>query len=179
MKLDELAGDVRSHPVHPPLTDVVVGLYAGATGAAVLSALGVAEKNLAAAWWLALVGGLVMTVPTALAGLWDWFKITPGMPVRRTARAHMLVMVTAAAIFLVTAIVGHGSYVDRSVGASDLVLTIAGFAVLGVGGFLGGTIVYVYGTRVRNEAERPGRREPATQRPVVQSPSEVGPVDAR
>jgi hypothetical protein len=40
-----------------------------------LSAIGVSEENLAIAWWLALVAGLVVSVPTRATGLLDWLKI--------------------------------------------------------------------------------------------------------
>jgi uncharacterized membrane protein len=80
MKLSYLVKGLPGHPVHPPLTDVTIGLYAGATASGVLSALGVSEKNLATAWWLALVGGLIATVPTTLAGLLDWLTITRATP---------------------------------------------------------------------------------------------------
>jgi hypothetical protein len=63
MKLSALASGLPGHPSHPPLTDAVIGLYTGAAAFAVLSALGVAEANMAIAWWLALVVGLVVTFP--------------------------------------------------------------------------------------------------------------------
>jgi uncharacterized membrane protein len=97
------------HPLHPPLTDVTIGLYTGATAFGVLSALGVSEDNLATAWWLAVVGGLIVTVPTALAGLVDWLGITRGTPLFRTATMHLSSMVTV--FFLIAAIAGHGDYV--------------------------------------------------------------------
>ena len=37
------------HPLHPPLTDVTVGVYTFATAMAVLSRLGVSEHNTATA----------------------------------------------------------------------------------------------------------------------------------
>jgi uncharacterized membrane protein len=85
VKLSYLVKGLPGHPLHPPLTHITIGLYTGATAFGVLSALGVSEENLATAWWLALVGGLIATVPTALAGLLDWIGITRGTPLFRTA----------------------------------------------------------------------------------------------
>ena len=155
MKPSELVSGLPGHPTHPPLTDATIGLYTGAVAFAVLSALGVADENLAVAWWLALVAGLVVTVPTALTGLLDWLKITRGSPLWRTATAHLLAMVAAAAIFLVAAIVGHGGYVEREVTSGALLLTLAGFTLLTLGGWLGGTVVFVHGVRVLKERDRP------------------------
>ena len=69
----------------------------------------------------------------------------------------MTAMVTASVVFLIAAVVGHGSYVDRSVGSADLVLTLVGFGILAVGGWLGGALVFVHGMHVLDEAERPGQ----------------------
>ena len=157
MKATELVTGLPGHPSHPPLTDVAIGLYSGAAAFATLSAIGVSEENLAIAWWLALLGGLIVTVPTALTGLLDWRKISRGTPVWRTVTAHLVVMVSATSVFLVAAIVGHGGYADGEVTALGLVLTLAAFAVLTLGGWLGGTIVYVHGMRVLSDVESPVR----------------------
>lgn len=146
------------HPIHPPLTDATIGIYTLATVAGVLSALGVSEGNLAKAWWLALVIGLVTTVPTALTGLVDWLTISPGTPLKRTATSHLLAMVTATVFFLLAALVGHGDYVDGEVGGAALVLTLVGFALLTLGGWLGGAIVFGHGMRVLKLVEEPARQ---------------------
>ena len=161
MKLSYLIKGFPGHPTHPPLTDAALGLYTGAAAFAVLSALGVSEGNMATAWWLALVAGLVVTGPTAATGLADWLEITRGTPVWRTATAHMVSMLTATVLFLAAAIAGHGGYVDREVTTGAFLLTLAGFAVLTLGGWLGGTVVYVHGMRVLGLSEEPTHRAAA------------------
>jgi uncharacterized membrane protein len=149
------------HPLHPPLTDATIGAYTFATVAAVLSKLGVAEHAFAQAWWLALVVALVTTVPTALAGLVDWLSITWGSELWKTATLHMAAMVTATVVFLVTALVGHGGYVDRAVTSGAFVLTLIGFVLLTAGGWLGGAITYVHGMRVLSLPDEPAKRAAA------------------
>jgi uncharacterized membrane protein len=158
VKSSYLVKGLPGHPLHPPLTDATVGIYTGATAFGVLGALGVSEHNMATAWWLALIVGLVVTVPTALTGLVEWLGITWGTPVWRTAIVHMLSMVTATVFFLIAAIVGHGGYVDGEVTGGSLVLTIVGFGFLTLGGWLGGTVVFVHGMRVLGLVEEPTRR---------------------
>jgi uncharacterized membrane protein len=148
VRLSDLIKGLPGHPLHPPLTDVTIGTYTAASAFAVLSVLGVSEGNTATAWWLLLVAGLVVTVPTALAGLVDWLDIERGTPVKRTATLHLTAMVTATVFFLIAAIVGHGDYVDRAVGGWSLVLTLIGFGLLTLGGWLGGAIVFTHGMRV-------------------------------
>ena len=151
MKLSYLWRGLPGHPLHPPLTDATIGIYTAATVLGVLSAIGVSDRNTATGWWLALVIGLVVTAPTALTGLADWLAIEWGSPLWRTATAHLLSMVTATVFFLLAAIFGHGGYADRAVTSGAFVLTLLGFVVLTVGGWLGGRLVFVLGTRVLEE----------------------------
>jgi uncharacterized membrane protein len=149
---------LAGHPLHPPLTDATIGLYTFAAGAAILSRLGVSEENLATAWWLALVGGLIVTVPTALTGFADWLTIARGTPLWRTATLHLSAMLTATVVFAITAGAGHADYVDQTVGGGALVLTLIGYGVMTLGGWLGGAIVFVHGMRVLNLVEEPTQR---------------------
>jgi uncharacterized membrane protein len=146
------------HPLHPALTDVTIGLYTFAAGAAILSRLGVSDENLATAWWLALVGGLIVTVPTALTGFADWLTIPRGTALWRTATLHLSAMLTATVVFAITAGAGHADYVDRAVSGGALVLTLIGYGVMALGGWLGGAIVFVHGMRVLNLVEEPTAR---------------------
>ena len=158
MKLSALIKGFPGHPLHPPLTDVTIGLYTGATAFGVLSALGASEENTATAWWLLLVAGLVATVPTALTGLLDWLDLSRGTALWRTATLHLSAMVSAAVLFLIAAVLGHGDYVDRTVGGGALVLTLIGFGLLTLGGWLGGAVVFTHGMRVLSLVEEPTRR---------------------
>jgi uncharacterized membrane protein len=149
---------LSGHPLHPPLTDVTIGTYTFATAAAVLSRLGVSEHNLATAWWLALVAGLVVSAPTALAGFVDWLDISTGTPLWRTATLHLSVMLTATIVFAVAAGAGHADYVDGTIGGASLIITLVGFGLLTLGGWLGGAIVFVHGMRVLSLVEEPTAR---------------------
>jgi len=164
MKPGYVLHGVPGHPLHPPLTDATIGLYTAATAFGVLSAFGVSEDNTASAWWLALVIGLVVTVPTALTGFADWLQITRGTAIWRTATSHLLSMVVATVFFLLAAVWGHGGYLDDAVNTGPLVLTLVGFGLLTLGGWLGGTIVFVHGMRVLNLTDEPALRasSPAT-----------------
>ena len=147
----------RGHPIHPPLTDATIGAYTAATVLAVLAAFGVAEDKLAPAWWITLVVGLVFNAPTSVTGLLDWKEIARGTPLRRTATTHLLVMVAAAVLFALAALTGYGAWSDGDVDALPLVLTLAGFATLTAGGWIGGSIVFEHGMRVEGEPEKPAR----------------------
>jgi uncharacterized membrane protein len=161
MRLSILWRGLPGHPLHPPLTDVTLGAYTLAAAFALLSRLGVSEDNTTTVWWLTLVAGLVTTVPTALTGFADWLEIQRGTPLWRTATAHLSAMLTATIFFAITAGAGHTDYVDGVVSGGSLVLTLVGYAVLVLGGWLGGSIVYVHGNRVLNLVDEPARRAAA------------------
>jgi len=158
VKLSYLIRGLPGHPLHPPLTDATIGAYTAATVMGFASLGGVAERGAAHGWWLALVVGLIFTVPTALAGLADWWTISPGTPLKRTATSHLIAMVTATVFFLIAALIGHKGYTHGAVHAGPYVLTLIGFASMTVGGWLGGAIVFVHGMRVLNLVTEPAVR---------------------
>lgn len=158
MKLSYLIRGLPGHPSHPPLTDATIGIYTFATVAAVLSALGVAETAAAQAWWLALIVGLIVNAPTAVTGIIDWFEISRGTPLKRTATLHWIAMGFVAALYALAAIFGHAGYEDGAVETLPFLFTLAGFGMLTAGGWIGGTIVFVHGMRVLQLQEEPTHR---------------------
>jgi uncharacterized membrane protein len=146
------------HPSHPPLTDVTIGAYTFAAIAAILSKVGVAEHGFARGWWLALLVGAISSALTVLTGALDWLKISSGTPLKRTANLHAVTMATATVFFVLAIVFGHDEYARGAVGSGGLILTLVGFALLTVGGTMGGSIVYVHGMRVLNLVDEPTRK---------------------
>ena len=146
------------HPLHPPLTDVAIGAYTAATLLAVLHVLGISEENTATAWWLTLVVAQVFSVLAAVTGFVEWLQLSVGTPIWRTATAHFASMVLAAALFAITIFLGHADYVDRDVSGLPFILNLIAFGMLSLGGWLGGSVVFVHGMRVLGLAEEPATR---------------------
>lgn len=161
MKLSYLIRGLPGHPLHPPLTDATIGAYTAAAVMGFASIIGVAEKSAAHGWWLALVVGLIFTVPTALTGFADWLTISRDSPLWRTATMHALSMVTATVFFLIAVLTGHGGYKHGAVEAGPYILTLVGFVAMTAGGWLGGAITYVHGMRVLNLVDEPALRAAA------------------
>jgi uncharacterized membrane protein len=158
VNFDWLYRGTAGHPLHPPLTDATIGTYTFATVAAVLSKVGIAEQEAAQAWTLALIVGLIVTGAAALTGLADWVRIERGTALFRTATAHMIAMLLATALFLVSIGAGYSDGIDGALPDGAFILTLAGFFMLTVGGWLGGSIVFNYGMRVLNLVEEPASR---------------------
>ena len=110
------------------------------------------------AWALALIVGLIVSVPTALTGFADWIRITRGTPLFRTATAHMIAMLLATAFFLIAIGAGYSDGIDGVLPDGAFILTLVGFLTLTVGGWLGGSVVFNYGMRVLNLVEEPVSR---------------------
>jgi uncharacterized membrane protein len=141
------------HPLHPPFTDAVIGMFALATGLGIIGAAGAIEEQASHGMWLALIGGLIVSLPTALTGFADWVTIKWGSPRWRAATIHLSAMLTAVALFALAAWQQHDGYQHGNVTGAGLVLTIAGFVVLAAGGWFGGSVVYVHGMRVTGRAD--------------------------
>src|SRR5919108_6258431 len=78
---DLLSGTWLGHPLHPPLTDVVIGAW---TSALLLDLLGGDRAEEAADRLVAT--GILAAVPTAAAGLSDWAELRGGS--RRVGSVH-------------------------------------------------------------------------------------------
>ena len=158
MKLGYLVKGLPGHPLHPPLTDSTIGAYTAATVMAVASVVGIANRPAAHGWWLALVVGLIVTSLTALTGLVDWLSITWRSPLWWTATFHLTAMVSATVFFALAAIFGHAGWKTGDVTTGPFILTVVAFSLLTLGGWLGGSIVFVHGMRVLNLVDEPPGR---------------------
>ncbi len=166
----------QGHPVHPPLTDATIGMFALATALAVLGAAGAIESKAGPACWLALIGGLIVAAPTAVTGFADWLELDWGTSRWRTATLHLTAMVAAVSLFAIAAWLQWPGYEDGTVTTAGLVFALAGFVALTAGGWLGGSLVFVHGLRVEGhdvDAEGPsslrGRTTSPTDDPAQRS----------
>ena len=160
-------------PSHAPLTDVSIGAYTVGVAMLVAGALGFEEQAMSTGALLAISGGLIVALPTSFTGLLDYFDIPKRTPARKLATYHLFVMLTATATFAATWLAQRPGYDDGVVTSSALILGVAAFGLLTIGGTLGGALAYVYGVRVVKrdvslaDALIPGRLEetPAPRQP--------------
>ena len=137
---DLLSGTRLGHPLHPPLTDVVVGAW---TSSLVLDVVGGRRARRAADLLVGL--GVVAGAPTALAGLVDSADLQG--PTRRVALVHALGNSTALALFGL-------SWLARSDGhrGTGRVLSMLGFGVATGSAWLGGHLSFRKGVGVNQTA---------------------------
>jgi uncharacterized membrane protein len=150
---DVLSGAWLGHALHPIMTDLPIGAW---TSSVLLDWTGGKESR-SAADRLVLTGVLAAGA-TVATGWSDWADAEQGnAPVRRSGLIHAAANATATA--LMTA-----SYVARKRGARGRgrMLSLAGSAALGAGGWLGGHLSYTLGAGVTASAPAAGMQATAT-----------------
>jgi nitrite reductase/ring-hydroxylating ferredoxin subunit/uncharacterized membrane protein len=141
-----LSGTALGHPVHPPLTDAVIGTWASAVA---LDLVGGKRSRRAADRLIAL--GVWAAVPTAATGVNDWTTLFGST--RRVGVVH------GSGNLLATGLFGT-SWLARKAGRRVLgkALALAGLTSVSVGAFLGGHLSFRKGVGVDHTAflEAPG-----------------------
>jgi uncharacterized membrane protein len=130
------------HPAHPALVHFPVACWSLAT-VADFAGLWLGEP----AWrWSGglLAVGCVMAVLAMLAGLWELAQVPDG-PALRDTYLHMGIMLTAFALFTTRLLTRLDHLQPLAPDTLSLVLDALGFIALGVGGWLGGRLVYGHG----------------------------------
>jgi uncharacterized membrane protein len=146
-------------PFHPPLTDFPIAAYLFAAAFDVISVAGGDDESWAREFWHAgtfvIVGGLIVSVLTALTGFFDWLRSSqPGTQARRTANTHALIMVSATVLALVNLAVRLNAYnTESATPVPVMILSIVIAAVIGWGATYGGSLVFDYGFNVETAGD--------------------------
>jgi uncharacterized membrane protein len=139
---DALSGAWLGHALHPIMTDLPIGAW---TSSILLDWTGGRESR-SAADRLILAG--VLAAGAAVATGWsDWADAEEGNPaIRRSGLVHAAANATATTLMI-------SSYAARRRGARGRgkLLSLAGSAALGAGGWLGGHLSYTLGAGVTAE----------------------------
>lgn len=139
-----LRARLGDHPIHPALVHLPLGLWFAVI---VWDVVGWLHPD--PLWWQlgywCLVLGLLLAVPTAVAGLADYLALGRDHPALDTATVHMMVMLSATAAFAAGWLLrAHtGAALDPPLWA--VAAEVVGALLLAVGGWLGGTLVYRHG----------------------------------
>ncbi len=120
--------------------------------------------------YVAIVAGLLMSIATIISGFIDYLRIRRGTPLWSTATAHWVVMLLANGGFIISAALLEGGFDASEITALAALTTLTGFALLIVGGWIGGAITYVYGMRVIKEFEKARAMPSQTRVPTRLSP---------
>jgi nitrite reductase/ring-hydroxylating ferredoxin subunit/uncharacterized membrane protein len=160
-----LNGSWLGHPLHPLLTDVAVG------GAVLLTMLDIIWLAVADARVWAPRAAEVLVIATALGliaafftGWTDWSDTYGGE--RSTGLWHGLMNSTALLLYIISALLRLGTSDGQSVAAA--VLSFVGFGTVVVAAYLGGHLVFRYGTNVNRTAWEHGEDDYESVGPLEQ-----------
>lgn len=154
---DMVSGAFLGHPAHPPLTDVVITSFLGAS---LLDLLAPRSGRRAAQRLIEV--GIVAALPTAVTGISDWADTELADPaVRRVGLVHASANVSALLLYSASL-----SARRRGARGRGLLLGFAGAAVLSAGGYLGGHMSYTRGVGVNQTVFDPGPEDWTTVTPT-------------
>jgi nitrite reductase/ring-hydroxylating ferredoxin subunit/uncharacterized membrane protein len=131
---------INSHPIHPMLIVLPLGLFLGSW---IFDLIGKATNNelLWAASYYCAIAGLVGGFCAAIPGLMDWATVVPPHSSgKKRGLLHGGLNTLALAAFIAIAV--HRSNPIAEPGAFELGLMTAAIVVLGISGWLGGTLSY-------------------------------------
>jgi len=148
---DFVNGSWLGHPVHPVLTDVVIG---GATLVLLfdLAVLVLGANDLETASLIGVGIVALSAIGATATGLTE-FKDTHTGNERNVVLIHGLVNIVATALYVVSFFLRLGG--SETLG---IWLSLAGVLVLTVGGYIGGHVVFKYGYAVNRNAFAKGQR---------------------
>ena len=156
-------------PFHPPLTDIPIAAYILGAVFDVLSWLlkpgynssfsSGSSNELSYEFWRAstfvLIAGLIVSIPTALTGIWDWWKSTPKhTQAWRTANWHMAVMLFTT-VLVVADVLWRVSMVETNTPGPLMVLSVVIAGMVSFGALYGGALVYEMGFNVETAGDSP------------------------
>jgi uncharacterized membrane protein len=142
---------IAGHPLHPALAHFPVALWLAAVLWDLVGWWSSPDTlwGLMSYWCLAL--GLAAALPAIVTGLFEFLAIPQDGPAVDTATAHMMVMISAAALFGASWVLRANAGATMAPTAWALALAFAGAGVLLVGGWLGGMLVYRHGIGREND----------------------------
>jgi len=142
---------IRNHPIHPMLVGVPIGLWMFAVVADIVHLLGWGGPIWKEIARYSIAGGIVGALVAAVPGLIDLTSISDRR-VRKLAITHMAVNLLVVGLFAAS----FWLRLRDPLGSLPVAVAVAGMILLGLGGWLGGELVFVHGMGVatRSAADR-------------------------
>ena len=147
-------------PFHPPLTDFPIAAYILGAAMDIVASLGRREAwadDFFRAGTFLFIAGVVLSVPTAATGFWDWLCSTEkGTQARRTANTHAMAMLLVTALAAVDVALRLNVYDERThPTVAILVVSIVVAALVAIGATFGGSLVFEHGFNVESATDGP------------------------
>lgn len=130
---------IKSHPLHPLLIPFPIAFFTGTLLCHLFGTLLDKENLLITAYYLNM-GGIAFALLAALPGLVDFvYTVPPKSSAKKRAAQHGIINVTMLAFFTIAFFIRRADAPDDSL---LFILEGAGFILMCIAGWLGGTLVY-------------------------------------
>jgi uncharacterized membrane protein len=152
------------HPSHPLFVHFPIAFYSAILAFDIMSRITRPEganQGLVLAGSYLYLGAFAATLALVLTGLIDWSGMVRRSSKKRLATNHMLFQVTATVFFVVTFVMRWPNRAQPQAETLWIVLEAIGYAILMVGQYLGGVLVYEKAMRVSTGGSLDDLRQPA------------------
>lgn len=140
----------QGHPLHPVLCHLPIGAWGASAVWDALALLGQGSH-----FWdfsrASIALGLLAAVPAAVTGFVDYLALPNDHPAEKTATLHLLVMSSTVCVYLAS-LLARGTEMSAAGPGPGLALALSalGLLLLGVGGWLGGELVYRHAVGIKS-----------------------------
>jgi len=154
-----LNGSWLGHPLHPLLTDIPVGAW---TLTLLFDLVGLIFHlpQLGIASSIAAAVGIAAALGAAAAGLMDWMDIDPAE--KSVGAVHAIINTGATLVFVASLVMRWRD--QWSLAWESFGVAVCGYALVSVGAYLGGGMVFHLGVMINRNAYRNG---PADFKPAI------------
>src|SRR5438309_2984416 len=154
MLKDFLEGKPLRHPLHPMLVHFPIGLFLLSLLLDLASLACPSVPDLVRDSFYAMLLGVITALVAAVPGFVDYTDIRSDHPAKPTATAHLTLILIVVALYGINLGVRSSSLVDPKISFGPLILSLVGFALLSVSGYLGGRLIYDDGISVGRHKRR-------------------------
>jgi uncharacterized membrane protein/nitrite reductase/ring-hydroxylating ferredoxin subunit len=130
--------NIKGHPLHPILVSFPIALFTGAFLLDIM-ALSMKDQSYVQAAVYAETGGLISAVIAAIPGIIDYYyTVPPESSAKKRAGRHGLINSTMLLIFIMTLLLRLKNEIDLKY---ILLLEGTGVVLIGIAGWMGGTLI--------------------------------------
>jgi len=136
---------IRKHPIHPMLIVFPIGLWVFSLICDLIYHAGTQNIFWKGVAFYTMMGGIIGALLAAVPGFIDYLSLRDRRT-KKIATTHMVLNLVVVALFLFNLGIRYNASAENELfGVS---LSVAGIVILGISGWLGGSLVFTHGVAV-------------------------------
>jgi len=149
---------IHKHPIHPMLIVFPIGLWIFSLICDFIYHAGAHNVFWKGVAFYTMIGGVIGALLAAVPGFVDYLSLRERRT-KKIATTHMVLNLVVVALFVFNLGIRYNGGAENEL--FGVFLSIAGIVILGVSGWLGGSLVYVHGVAVTTPSSREDYRRAA------------------